>query len=596
MRKERGRSRRKLLTPARCRLNYHGQFTREFDLLRVLLQTTYFFFRGKKERDTPETPENEVNVNMIRLENNTTANNQQQQQHASSSQQPDSNKRNNDNDLIQISNNGNKSNDNMESEVDRLTASPGGRVQDLSEAVSRFIHDEAFAELRLALRADVKGFKAERFFEALIDKVEPRIFGESPDEFEFRKRDFATERKNAFLRYCKEPFNLEDKFREGDALYRENKFNAAYLAFTDAVFAAECRPFSHDEVPHYHEKEEEVAEGASPTPKMVPFNCVLLDLRLKQIETLSHDEQYKKTSIYSQHLIHWMTTFETQQMRGFFSSYAPEKFTLLQIYLGDAEASLGRLQKAIEGCSMAIRKFCELRNAVVLDRSIYNVRQTYYEKLFEMYEEDGIDPAEEIDAERKAAKIVVGENLEKGVSEDGRFRLNDLESALRIAKDGDVIFLEAGSYSPKKKSTGAKKKKASFEVRKAVTIVGCSTSKAVISGSLVKWGRGQLVLRRLKLEIGVDIDSDDDVYLMEGSTVIDRCVIESPVNTCIYVISDSKDVETKLDIRYCHLDGLENCRRMICFQVGEFNAPMRTFLFVKAGWPFIRANIMSFPH
>ena len=84
----------------------------------------------------------------------------------------------------------------------------------------------------------------------------------------------------------------------------------------------------------------------------------------------------------------------------------------------------------------------------------------------------------------------------------------------------------------------------------------------------MKWGPGTVTFRHLKLEIGVDIDSDDDVYLMEGNTVIESCIVESPVNTAIYLMSAGSILSgsTGLDLKYCILDGMENCRRMICFQ------------------------------
>ncbi len=92
-----------------------------------------------------------------------------------------------------------------------------------------------------------------------------------------------------------------------------------------------------------------------------------------------------------------------------------------------------------------------------------------------------------------------------------RFTLNDLESALRIAKDGDVIFLEDGIYAPnsdnsnnktaaaaaaaadneeEKRRRRGRRRRPAFEIKKAVTLVGSSTNKTVVRGSLVKWGAG----------------------------------------------------------------------------------------------------------
>ncbi len=201
-----------------------------------------------------------------------------------------------------------------------------------------------------------------------------------------------------------------------------------------------------------------------------------------------------------------------------------------------------------------------------------------------------------------AARILVNPNpgAERGYK-DGKFIVHDLDSALRIAKDGDVIFLEAGTFTPKQpelsdatvygeSDAAAKKKKAAFEIKKGVTIVGCSTSKAIISGiaekhkshfflciryfsfigSLVKWGPGTVSFRRLKIEVGVDSDSVDDVYLLDGATELVNCVIESFVNTCFYVISSPTLLSgsTRLLFKHCILNGMDKCRRMICFQVG----------------------------
>ena len=54
---------------------------------------------------------------------------------------------------------------------------------------------------------------------------------------------------------------------------------------------------------------------------------------------------------------------------------------------------------------------------------------------------------------------------------------------------------------------------------------------------------------------------------MEGKTVLTNVVIESPVNTAIYVISPSVLHTTEVTFKNCIFDGLENCRRMIAFEV-----------------------------
>ncbi len=69
--------------------------------------------------------------------------------------------------------------------------------------------------------------------------------------------------------------------------------------------------------------------------------------------------------------------------------------------------------------------------------------------MIEHYESGGGSSSDSAaDSDRSAAKIIVSRDKPRGVTNDKRFILNDLESALRIAKDGDTIFLEDGVYAP----------------------------------------------------------------------------------------------------------------------------------------------------
>ena len=117
--------------------------------------------------------------------------------------------------------------------------------------------------------------------------------GEREEDFEMRRRDFATEMGISFDRW---PYSLEDKFAAGDALFREKQYKQvgaatrkaesiknkskiktkmpfyvlvqAYHEFTDALFACMAHPFVKDVV-HFsetvetdeEEEEEDRAEG-----------------------------------------------------------------------------------------------------------------------------------------------------------------------------------------------------------------------------------------------------------------------------------------------------------------------------------------------
>ena len=69
-----------------------------------------------------------------------------------------------------------------------------------------------------------------------------------------------------------------------------------------------------------------------------------------------------------------------------------------------------------------------------------------------------------------SAKIVVDPVARRGVL-DGQFFVNDLESALRIAKNGDTIFIEEGSYSGRTLRQQSGNMKMVTEINKSLTLV-----------------------------------------------------------------------------------------------------------------------------
>ena len=57
-----------------------------------------------------------------------------------------------------------------------------------------------------------------------------------------------------------------------------------------------------------------------------------------------------------------------------------------------------------------------------------------------------------------------------------QFFVNDLDSALRIAKSGDTIFIEEGSYSGRTLRQQSGNMKMVTEINKAITLVSCLIS------------------------------------------------------------------------------------------------------------------------
>ena len=88
----------------------------------------------------------------------------------------------------------------------------------------------------------------------------------------------------------------------------------------------------------------------------------------------------------------------------------------------------------------------------------------------------------QIDLDRGDARIRVSP-WEKHGYVNGQFVVNDLHTALTMAKDGDLIFLEEGTFKPNPPAKG-KGGRGKFEVTKSLQIVGASTSDSVISGKI----------------------------------------------------------------------------------------------------------------
>jgi hypothetical protein len=105
---------------------------------------------------------------------------------------------------------------------------------------------------------------------------------------------------------------------------------------------------------------------------------------------------------------------------------------------------------------------------------------------------------------------------------------------------------------------------------------------SLFQGSLVKWGPGTVIFRRLRLVIGEENDEDHEFYVMGGSVELEGCFVECRSNTAFYVISNSDpsggsygdkcrptaqppppgipaSSVTRLNFRHCVLNGRDKC-------------------------------------
>ena len=63
--------------------------------------------------------------------------------------------------------------------------------------------------------------------------------------------------------------------------------------------------------------------------------------------------------------------------------------------MGEAEVGLFNPFRAIDLCNLSIKNYCNLLTSFAVDRSLYNVRKTFLERLSDYFDADE-DPAEVI--------------------------------------------------------------------------------------------------------------------------------------------------------------------------------------------------------
>lgn len=173
------------------------------------------------------------------------------------------------------------------------------------------------------------------------------------------------------------------------------------------------------------------------------------------------------------------------------------------------------------------------------------------------------------------AKIIVGPNLGKGVV-NGQFHVNDLDSALKIAKNGDIIFLEPKVYLSKNKPNDGSNPK--FEIKNSVTIVGSGVRESIICSSIVNFSTGTVTLVNLGIELGSIYhvtDKEDSIKVLAGKLVLESCHVLSYVSTCFIVAYPTHmngiglPLPATLAMYNSFVDGGNKCTRLVDLAVSD---------------------------
>ena len=230
--------------------------------------------------------------------------------------------------------------------------------------------------------------------------------------------------------------------------------------------------------------------------------------------------------LFRKFIIDWMKTFEENEVIGYY------QFTERKIFH--------------EVLSKYLEERCKIEhNEHLLDylRQINEIMD--FESLVDEIDNDHLEDLEWIMDEfqkcsaRKIEKMVDFKFIVNAKSErkivNGVFYLQDLQTALKVAKDNDKIFVQEGIYEI---NTGY------FEVKKSIEVVGEGHDKTIIKGP---WAiKSSASFKKLKFEIGQDEQSKDAIYVMNGSVAkFELCHFVSPVNTLVYLLSSGNQINLK---------------------------------------------------
>jgi len=250
----------------------------------------------------------------------------------------------------------------------------------------------------------------------------------------------------------------------------------------------------------------------------------------------------------------------TENVEGFYNSILKEVDILLRIdNSGKAYFKIVKYKLFREGISMFSSHVSNVE--LVSFEELFSVRKKIFEKFLDYMDDAGGGSVHEINKDRASATIIVDKQGERGFKE-GKFHVQNLESALKLAQNGGTIFLENGDYSTE---SFFDVKQKSVDPNKIISIIGASTNDCSIHGTVKVWAAQKVIFKRIKFEVGDTPDSNDAIYILGGNIVFSSCLLEATVNTLWYLIGQ-ESATSMLTVQHCVVDGLESCQRAVTLQ------------------------------
>ena len=271
------------------------------------------------------------------------------------------------------------------------------------------------------------------------------------------------------------------------------------------------------------------------------YSYFLFQCLIAMADCLKIEQCFEKTSNFCEFVKEMLMSFEVEDIKGF--------FTIQEI----------SLYQSLVCTQIENYKLCHPGNYLGLFQYFREIYVKNPEITFPINSDfsqtivDSLDIMEEMEENFNnvefqnpqfidvSAKIIVDQGCKKSIL-DGTFHLPDLKTALKIAKQGDTIFVTAGQYVLEDQ----------IELTKDIKIIGEGPNKTTIQGSFLI--KSSVEISNLKLEI-----VKKGIYLT-GQAKFQCCYLNSEINTVFYQLSE----QSQLTFTSCILDGASKVSRFLC--------------------------------
>jgi len=307
-------------------------------------------------------------------------------------------------------------------------------------------------------------------------------------------------------------------------------------------------------------------------------DLIWLEVMTRYIECLLRNEELRTASMTASLLLRWMTSFRSNSEAdsGPDSTYAAlyySRFRLILAYFCDAEERTRCHKALIRGVNQAIESYLNLAPSVPFDVNLFITRLKFMYMKADWLEKSGdlsvvdkfalLEDAKDIYREEEHAKIIVDPKIAKAATlPHKRLAVPSLTAALKVAKDGDLIFLYEGVHNLNGDPTRC------TVLNKSISVVGCHPVRCTVTGSFYKINPNSNVLfSRLTMVLGGEPQAQLNygLNLQEGSVTFKDCYIKQTHDNAIAVagklIQDPAKVanapKVELNLHHCNIDSGE---------------------------------------